>query len=225
MKIGIVIAVEEEFKSFLESSYEIEEIQFKKYNLHKTTVNGNEVYAIKSGFGIIDATAATTLLINCFDVELIINFGVTGALDPSLKVSELFVVNKCLHYDYDVSHIDNLRKFQYEEFKDEFIPLDQGMIEYALSIDPTLRIAADSSGDRFVYEREDKIKRFMAGCNICDMEIAGIARTCYLNDVKCLSIKCISDEFDHDGSDYIKNVKASSDKAFKLIDKILNNIK
>ena len=44
------------------------------------------------------------------------------------------------------------------------------------------------------------------------------------NKVKCLSIKCISDEYDGDGSDFETNVRASADKAFKIIDQLLNTI-
>ena len=80
------------------------------------------------------------------------------------------------------------------------------------------------SGDQFIEKREDKIERFEAGCQICDMEIAAIARICSLNEVKCLSIKCISDAFDGDGSDFNSNVREASDKAFRLIDEILRKL-
>ncbi len=43
----------------------------------------------------------------------------------------------------------------------------------------------------------------------------------FLNKVKCLSIKCISDTFDGDGSMFEENVSKSSDKAFKLLSEIL----
>lgn len=225
MKIGIVIAIERELKSFLQSEYEIEELQFRNTKYFKTNINGNDVFALKSGWGIIDATSATSFLINHCEVDIIINFGVTGALDPALKVSDLFVVEKCLHYDFDVSPIDPVVKHQYEEFKDEYIPLDKGLIDFARQTEPSLKLAVDCSGDQFVEAREEKIARFNKGCNICDMEIAGIARTCYLHDVKCLSIKCISDTFDGDGGDFNTNVRNSSDKAFKIMIKILKELK
>ena len=225
MRIGIVIAIERELKSFLESNYDLEIIKDNNFSCFKTVINDNEVYAIKSGWGLIDAAVATQYLITKYNVEIILNFGVTGALDKELKVSDLFYVRKCINCDFDTSTIDDVKKHQYGDMKDEFIYLDDDLIELARSIDPDLKEAIDASGDKFIDEYEDKIYRYELGCNICDMEIVAIARTCLLNNVRCLSIKCISDEFDGDGSDFEKNVRESSDKAFKLIDKILNRIK
>lgn len=223
MKIGIVIAVEKELVSFLKSSYEIELKSNKNIQYYKTKVNDNEVYAIKSGCGLIDAAAATQFLISVLDVELILNFGVTGALDPSLKVSDLFVVNKCLNYDFDTSCVDPVRKHQYMEFEDEFMPLDRQLIKFVKGIRDIKEVNC-ASGDQFVEDKKEKEKRFALNCQICDMELAAIVRVCFLNNVKCLSIKCISDAYDGDGSDFITNVRISSDKAFNLISEILTKL-
>ncbi|MCR5836280.1 MAG: 5'-methylthioadenosine/S-adenosylhomocysteine nucleosidase [Lachnospiraceae bacterium] len=223
-KIGIVIAIERELEAFLKSSYEIEEFDDGAFTCFKTVINGNEVYAVKSGWGLIDAAMTTQYLITKYNVEIILNFGVTGALDPSLKVSDLFYVSKCINYDFDTSCIDDVVEHQYGDMKDMYIYLDEELIEILKSIYPEIKEAVDASGDIFVEKTEDKEARFALGCNICDMEIAAIARVSYLNNVKCLSIKCISDEYDGDGSDFETNVRSSADKAFKIIDQLLNTI-
>lgn len=224
MKIGIVIAIERELKSFLSGNYEIETLEDGHFTCFRCRINNNEVYAAKSGCGLIDSAMTTQYLITKYNVEIILNFGVTGALDPALKVSDLFYVSKCLNYDYDTSCIDDVRPHQYEDQKDEFIYLDQGLIDLLKSVYPDIREAVDASGDLLVEKKEDKEARFRCGCNICDMEIVAIARVCALNDVKCLSIKCISDEYDGDGQDFEKNVRNAADKAFRLLDKLLNSI-
>ena len=224
MKIGIVIAIERELESFLKSNYQIEEINDNYFRCFKTNINNNEVYAIRSGWGLIDAAMATQYLITKYEVEIILNFGVTGALDPSLKVSDLFYVSECVNFDFDTSSIDDVAEHQYGDLDTYFIPLDKDLIKLVKELFPDIKEAKDASGDRFIDRKEDKERRFEFGCNICDMEIAAIARVCLLNNVKCLSIKCISDEYDGDGEDFEKNVRASSDKAFKLIDKLLNHI-
>ena len=224
MKIGIVIAIERELQSFLESNYEIETLNDGCFTCFRALVNNNEVYAIRSRWGLIDAAMATQYLISRYNTEIILNFGVTGALDPALKVSDLFYVSKCMNFDFDTSSIDNVVKHQYGDMDDEFIHLDQGLIDLLKSVYPNIKEAVDASGDLFVDRKKDKEERFNCGCNICDMEIAAIARVCFLNKVKCLSIKCISDEYEGDGSDFEKNVRFSADKAFRLIDKLLNTI-
>ena len=224
MKIGIVIAIERELESFLKSSYEIEELSKGNFTCFKAQIGNHEVYAIKSGWGLIDAAMATQYLICEYHVEIILNFGVTGALDPSHKVSDLFYVSKTMNFDFDTSMIDNVVKHQYGDMKDQFIYLDQGLIELLKTIEPDIKEAVDASGDLFVDKKEDKQARFNEGCNVCDMEIVAIARVCLLNNVRCLSIKCISDEYDGDGSDFDKNVRTSSDKAFRLIDRLIKTI-
>lgn len=224
MRIGIVIAIERELKSFLESEYQIEELQDGEIKYFKTSVNGNEVFALKSGYGLIDAAATTMFLISKCQADVIINFGVTGALRRGLAVADLFVVSKCINYDYDVSPIDPVKKCQYEEFEDIFIPLDSSLICMVKEIRPDIKDAVCCSGDCFVEDKGAKAARASLGCDICDMELAAIARTCYLNKVKCLSIKCISDTYDGDGGDFNTNVRNSADKAFHLIQQILNVI-
>ena len=221
MRIGLMIAIERELKAFLESGTEIREEQIGKRTVYRAAMEGHEVCAMLSGYGQIDAAATTQLLISCAKCEMILNFGVTGALDPGLKVEDLLVVEKVCHYDYDVSPIDPVKKHQYEEYPDEFIPLDRGLAELARRVIPEVRTAVDASGDRFVENREDKLELAALGCGICDMEIAAIARICERNGVPCLSLKCISDTFDGDGGDFNANVTRSAEKAFRAIHGIL----
>ena len=224
MKIGIIIAIERELKSFLNNGSEIETLSVGRKTVYRTHLGGHEVLAMLSGYGEIDAAAATQLLITWGGCETVLNFGVTGALDPALRVEDLFVVRRVCHYDYDVSPIDPVKKHQYEEFPDEFIPLDDGLLRRAKELMPELREAAVASGDRFIEERSDKEALRALGCDICDMEIAAIARVCALNGIPCLSVKCISDTYDGTGADFVKNVTASAEKAFRVLLRLLEGL-
>ncbi len=224
MNIGIIIAIEREMKAFLDNGKNIEEIKVNNRLVYKTEMFNHTVYAIKSGYGIIDAASATQLLITKFDVELVLNFGVTGALRKELKVEDLFIVKKALNYGFDTSCIDPVKEHQYLEYKDEFIPLCDEYIDIVKEICPNIELAVVASGDKFIESKEDKEMLRNKGCNICDMEIAAIARVCNLANIKCLSIKCISDSYDGDGSDFIKNVTNSAKKAFDVIVRILKKI-
>mgnify|MGYP002627252836 CR=1 FL=1 len=224
MKIGLIIAIERELKSFLNNGSKIKSYTVSNRIVYKTKIGKHEIFATKSGYGVIDAASATQLLITKFDCSIIMNFGVTGALEPGLKVDELFVVRKTCNYDYDVSPIDPVKEHQYAEFKDEFIPLDDSLISFTKTIYPDIKEAVVASGAKFIDKKEDKLELNKLGCNICDMEIAAIARVCFLCNVKCLSIKCISDTFEGDGGDFNKNVLNSAEKAFKVLMGLLNKI-
>lgn len=217
MKTGLLIAVERELKAFLHSGGEITEEKVNGRTVYRTVMGDNEIFALCSGCGEIDAAAGTQLLITRYGCERMMNFGVTGALDPALKVEDLFAVRKVCHYDYDVSAVDPVKPHQYGEFPDEFIPLDETMIQEAKRAFPGLRETAVASGDRFVENKAEKQKLFALGCQICDMEIAAISRVCYLNHIPCLSIKCISDTYEGGSGDFQTNVERSAEKAFQVI--------
>ena len=223
MKIGLLIAIERELKAFLLDGGLLTEETVGGRRVYHTRMGGNEVYALRSGWGEIDAAAGTQLLITGCGCEAILNFGVTGALDPSLKVEDLFVVSKVLHYDFDTSLIDDVAPHQYEGEPDAFMRLDKGLMARAKALWPGLREAAVASGDRFVADRAFKEELYGKGCDICDMEIAAIARVCRLNGVPCLSIKCISDTYDGDGKDFEKNVERSAARSFAVLRQVLEN--
>ena len=202
MKIGLLIAITRELEAFLQSGEERTEEIVAGRTVYKTRMEGHEIYAVCSGCGEIDAASATMLLIVKYGCELILNFGVTGALDRSLKVEDLFVAEKAWHYD-------------------EFIPLDADLISLVTEKIPGIRKISVASADKFVENRETKLKLAESGCGLCEMELAAIARVCERSGVKCLSIKCISDAFDGTGADFEKNVRNSAAKAFSAIREVL----
>ena len=223
MRYGLLIAIERELKAFLERGGDITEERANGRVIYRTTIGENEVFALCSGAGEIDAASGTQMLITGYDCEIILNFGVTGALDPELKVEDLFVAEKVRHYDFDCSAVDHVAVNQYEEFPDAFIPLDAGLIARAKAAEPKLRTASVASGDTFVADRAEKTRLRNLGCDICDMELAAIARVCWLSGVKCLSIKCISDTFEGGSGDFETNVERSAKAAFRVLRKILEN--
>ncbi len=222
MKFGLLIAIERELKAFLEeygSSLATEQACGR--TVYHARIGEHEVYALCSGCGEIDAAAGTQLLIARYGCQAMLNFGVAGALDPALRVEDLFLVSKVRHYDFDISDIDPVRPHQYSEFPDEFMPLDAELIARARAVFPSIRETAVASGDKFVADQSVKRELFSLGCQICEMEIAGIARTCFLNGIPCLSVKCISDTYDGGAGDFAANVAAGAQKAFSVLQGIL----
>ena len=224
MKIGMLIAIEREMEAFLASGEERTEETVAGRTVYRTRMEGHDMYVIRSGWGEIDASSATMLLIIKYGCEIIMNFGVVGALDADLKVEDLLVVEKAWHYDLDVRALGQPKLGWYGEYPDEFIPLDAGLVKMACEKIPGIRKVAAASADKFVEDRARKLELRAAGCGICEMEIAGIARVCERSGVKCLSIKCISDTFDGDGGDFNANVRKSAVKAFGAIRGILKTL-
>jgi adenosylhomocysteine nucleosidase len=226
MKIGLLIAIRRELEAFLNSGEQLTEEAVAGRTVYRTRMEGHDVFAVQSGCGEIDAAAATMLLIERYGCEIVMNFGVTGALEEDLKVEDLFVAEKVWHYHFDVTPFTDCGKIgQYEEYPDEFIPLDAGLVQLVMERIPGIRKIAVASGDAFVEDKAEKRRLRAGGCGVCEMELAAIARTCERSGVKCLSIKCISDTFDGDGSDFEKNVRTSAQKAFGVIREVLKALR
>ena len=222
MKIGLLIAITRELEAFLQSGEERTEEIVAGRTIYKTRMEGHEIFAVCSGCGEIDASSATMLLIVKYGCELILNFGVTGALLEDLKVEDLFVAEKAWHYDFDITAFGGTAKVgQYSEYPDEFIPLDTGLVNLVTEKFPGIRKIAVASADKFVEDRNEKLRLRASGCGLFEMELAGIARVCERSGVKCLSIKCISDAFDGTGADFDKNVRNSAAKAFRALREIM----
>src|SRR5574344_1130897 len=78
-EIGVVVAILRELLAFLnDSSIKSELIKVGKREVYKSIINNNEVYFIKSGWGEIDASSATQILVSNFKCEYILNYGVVG---------------------------------------------------------------------------------------------------------------------------------------------------
>ncbi len=221
MKIGLIIAIEREMMAFLKFGGEVTTKRVGGRDIYSTKMFGHEVSAVMSGYGEIDAAASTQLLILETGCDIIMNFGVTGALIPELGVEDLFVVSRVLNYDFDISPIDPVEKYQYLEYPDIYIPVDGELVEKATTIMPKLKKVTVASGGRFIEKKEDKDALAALGCQICDMEAAAIARICLTNGIKCLSIKCISDTYAGDGGDFNQNVIKSAEVAFDVLKEII----
>jgi len=225
-KIGIAVAVLREFKAFLEdNSFKTTKIETKSRDVYKAIINGNEVYFLQSGYGEIDASASIEFLISKFDCNIILNYGVVGALREGLRVKTVYYVTKVVHYDFDISGVDPVKKTQYLDYSDIYIPVSDKLINLVRNIDPTIEGVVLASGDKFIVDKT--IKKQLSidyDAAICDMEGAAIARTTDKNKVDCLLIKCVSDTFGGTGEDFASNVVSSSKIAFNLIKKIINTL-
>lgn len=192
MKIGIFTAMEMEAVSFLKS------------DTPKTKVGAFDVYTLKLGkhdaylcrppsVGEIAAASACQMLISHFGVELILNFGVVGALTKDTSLLSTVLVESVVHYDMDTHEIDEWPVGLYGCFGDVVVPCDESLLKRALSVVkmPLVRCA---SADKFVSAIESKTAlNAQFGAEICDMESAGILFACKFNQIPCLLVKCVSD--------------------------------
>lgn len=164
------------------------------------TLNGEDALVVVSGVGKSNAAAASQLAIQETGTKRIFNLGVSGGLDPAMKVGEIYEVADAVQYDFDLVQINGTEMGTLNERDTPFIPCKaEG------------RFAAKTlgTGDRFNDSADDSALLKRLGASLRDMEGAAIAHVCETAGVEFVSYKCISD-VEGSGSmpeQYMENLK------------------
>lgn len=221
MKIGLIIATEEEFETLVQGfNVQPSEEKDDVYHTFLLNINEHEVYVAKSGVGEIAASSLTQYLITKYDVKLILNYGVVGALKPNLKINDCAVLKSVVHYDFDISGIDEIDEATYPEVGSYEIPLTRKYIKLVKKLNPQLPELICASGDKFISDSNFKnylVSKFNA--DICDMESAGIVLTALKNGVEVFSLKGVSDTANDE--EYNSFAKRTCEVLFKVLKEIL----
>ena len=90
-KIGIVVAMDEEFEAV---ENKMKDIQTKQiYNLRFTIgkIGKKECILVKSGVGKVHSARTTQVLIDNFDLEFIVNVGAAGSVYVLLQIGVVVI--------------------------------------------------------------------------------------------------------------------------------------
>src|SRR5699024_7060600 len=67
------------------------------------TINETSVVLLKSGIGKVNAAMSTTILLEIYKPDYVINTGSAGGLDSDLDIGDLVISNEVVHHDVDVT--------------------------------------------------------------------------------------------------------------------------
>lgn len=202
-KVGIIGAMDEEIAS-IQAAVEItcREV-LAGMEFLTGTLGGKEVVLVKCGIGKVNAGICAQILITRFAVTRIINTGVAGAIDSSLKIGDIVISTDAVQHDFDATPIGFARgEVPYTGLY--AFPADEKLRNEALD---AVQHAADGakvyegricSGDQFIAsgEKKHEILKYFGGL-CCEMEGAAVAQVCYLYQVPFVIIRAISDRADH----------------------------
>ncbi|WP_167959316.1 5'-methylthioadenosine/S-adenosylhomocysteine nucleosidase [Anaerosporobacter faecicola] len=222
-RIGLLVAVE--IDSVLKSDFTyIKKEQVGKFDIYFYEMNDTQIIVAHSGAGQVKAAAATEILISLYQVEFIINFGIVGALTEEIGLEQVCVIDHIVDYTFDTSEADNCEVGRHYEYPSIYMKTDEKLLEKALQIIPNLKKVNCASGPKFVSTSEEKMrisKQF--GCDIVEMEAAGILLTANMHDIGVLFIKGISDTLHGGAEEFGEMFEKSSDDCFKIIMGLLNS--
>lgn len=220
-KIGLVTAVEitSVMRKYADSLVR-EEV--KGFDVYSIDFGDKIMYVAQSGAGEIRAAACTQMLISKFDVDLVVNFGVVGALRDEIKLLNTCIVDKIVHYDMDTSAVDNCEVGRYLEYDDIYLRTTKQYVEMTLKHNPNIKVVTCASTDKFIVDAEKKKEiADLFDADICDMESAGIILVCDQNKVSNLFIKTISDSIQGGSAEFREYMEKAADTCIDIIDSII----
>ncbi|MCP4119342.1 MAG: 5'-methylthioadenosine/adenosylhomocysteine nucleosidase [Desulfobacteraceae bacterium] len=231
MKIGIIAAMEEELTLLIDHLDKPCTTHFGQFTFHTGQIKGVNVALFRCGIGKVNAAVGTTLLLDKFMPDYLINTGVAGGFPDGVKIGDVVISSEVRHYDADAT------AFEYEIGQIPQMPpaytADETLMDLARKAcrscnDMAVHHGAILSGDAFVHTREQiaYIVENFPDVMAVEMEGAAIAQTGFLFEVPFILIRTISDKVREPGSVavYENRMKKAAENSAKVIMGILDNI-
>lgn len=220
-KIGMVVAIEMDcVRARYGAGARVENAA--GYELLAYTLPGARLYVLHCGIGELAAAAGTQFLISCCGVDVVVNFGVVGGLTEEMSRQKVCLVERVVHYDFDASAYAPVAPGQYPDMPDVYLPATAALVARAAELHPEARRVVCASGDKFVATEQAKRalhERF--GADICEMEAAGVVRTCLRCGVPCLLVKAVSDGLAGGAEEFSRELDAAAALCLQMVDELL----
>lgn len=217
--IGIIVAEEKELLEVKKIMNNLREKNIYEKIFYIGSIEEKEVVLVKSNVGKVNSARVTQLLIDYFNIDLVINVGTAGSVDNSLEIGDVVVATELVQYDFDVTPFG--RKLGEIENIGESIKVDEKLLELFNKINVKKGIIA--SGDKFIVNREDKDNiRNTFNALAIEMEGASIAQVCFLDKIPFLVIRSITDKLDGSSKvDFEKFLESSSKVVANILKELL----
>ncbi|QUH26119.1 5'-methylthioadenosine/adenosylhomocysteine nucleosidase [Serpentinicella alkaliphila] len=230
-KIGIIGAMDEEVNILKDEMEIIETIKIASMDFYIGKLESKNIVLVRCGIGKVNAAICTQVLIDRFDIDLVINTGVAGAMHDSLNILDVVVSDDVLYHDFDVTGF-GYKLGEIPRMDSSIFKADNNLV--SISINAAKEVLKGEkvfkgrvvSGDIFVSSAELKEKinlEFNAYCT--EMEGAAIGHTCFLNNKPFVIIRAMSDKADGSAhANFNEFVEKASHNSKEIVKGILKQI-
>jgi len=159
----------------------------------------SDVRVEKCGIGKVNAALGAQRMINEFQPDIIISSGCAGGNGDEINVQDIVVSSElCYHDVYCGAAIDDNTVYGQVQGLPARYQTDRELLRKAVSLqteDIKIHEGLIVTGDWFVDSKEKarEIIGHFPEAKAIDMESCAIAQTCYINKVKFISFRVISD--------------------------------
>lgn len=198
MKIGIIGAMDEEVAILKEKIQNREDVTIGKSEFSIGKIDNIDVVLLKSGIGKVNAAVGTTLLLDHFKPDYVLNTGSAGGYHTDLNVGDIVISTDVRHHDVDVT-VFGYEYGQVPQMPPGFTP-DASLIEKAEKAaagitDIKVAKGLIVTGDSFMDDpnRVEFVRGKFTDLYAVEMEAAAIAQVCHLFNVPFVIIRALSD--------------------------------
>lgn len=198
MKIAIIGAMEEEVELLRAAVSNPKTTTIANSEYTEGTYEGKEVVLLKSGIGKVNAAMSTTILLNEFKPDVVINTGSAGGFDETLEVGAIVISDEVRHHDVDATI------FGYEMGQVPQMPAafksDAKLMAVAEAAVNTIgehqaATGLITTGDSFMNDpaRVAVVRQQFPTAKAAEMEAAAVAQVCYQFNTPFVVIRALSD--------------------------------
>ncbi|HLS22463.1 MAG TPA: 5'-methylthioadenosine/adenosylhomocysteine nucleosidase [Pseudogracilibacillus sp.] len=232
MKYGIIGAMEEEVAYVKAQIEQLKEVTIANCTFYEGKIQEKNVVLLQSGIGKVNAAMATTILMERFAPDIVINTGSAGGFSTKLSVGDLVISDEVVHHDVDATAFE----YAYGQvpqmppsYKAEPILIEK-ISTLLQEMNLPYEIGLIATGDSFMSdsERVAFVKEQFPNMLAAEMEGVAIAQVCYQYDIPFIIIRALSDiagkdsavSFEH----FLKTAaKNSSDLILRFIKEVKYN--
>ncbi|MHA6260341.1 5'-methylthioadenosine/S-adenosylhomocysteine nucleosidase [Sporosarcina sp. CAU 1771] len=198
MRIAVIGAMEEEVELLRNEISSAEENIIANCELIKGNIGLHEVILVKSGIGKVNAAMATTLLLQTYQPDVVLNTGSAGGFLETLEVGTVVISDEVRHHDVDVT------VFNYEPGQVPGQPAafkaDERLVQLALTAveeigEHPYAKGLIASGDSFMNDPDyvAQVKELFPTMIAAEMEAAAVAQVCHQFNTPFVVIRALSD--------------------------------
>ena len=195
MKIGIIIAMDKEFRRISEllDGLDVELDGGRKFVTG--TLGENELVLHQCGIGKVNAAIGASEMIRRYNPDLLVSTGCAGGGRTDMEVMDIVASTELAYHDVYCGEAMGKTVYGQVQGMPARYSSPSDLVEKAKSVSPRVHAGLIVTGDWFV-DSKDKMREIVSHfpeAAAVDMESAAIAQTCHIYGIPFISFRVISD--------------------------------
>ena len=195
MKIGIIIAMDKEFRRISEllDGLDVELDGGRKFVTG--TLGENELVLHQCGIGKVNAAIGASEMIRRYNPDLLVSTGCAGGGRTDMEVMDIVASTELAYHDLYCGEAMGKTVYGQVQGMPARYSSPSDLVEKAKSVSPRVHAGLIVTGDWFVDSKEkmrEIVSHFPEAAAV-DMESAAIAQTCHIYGIPFISFRVISD--------------------------------